>query len=157
MVQKRFPLPEQPTMEVELATAKNSPKEYETLLIAEGPKFDEWKAECDGIRETIREEEDEQSYLFALRDVKVPDEFDIESEYGDMIRYKSPNWKPRAGKIGRKIDYLEWVVMGYSDDAVIVSQALNELAGISQEVVDDVKSTFPGDVEEPTARDMDRS
>lgn len=156
MVQKRFPLPPQPRMDVKLATAKGQPAEYETLLIAEGPKFDAWEAECDGVRETIREEEDEQSYLFALKDVKVPDEFDIESEYGDMIRYKSPNWKPRIGKIGRKLDYLEWIVMGYSDDAVMVSQALNELAGISQEVVDDVKATFPGDVEKPAPGDVDR-
>ncbi len=143
-------------MEVELATAKNQPKEYETLLMAQGPEFDAWEAECDSVQEAMRADEDSQFYLYALKDVKVPDGFDIESEYGDMIRYEDKHWQPRPGKIGCKIDYLEWVVLGYSDDAVAVSRALDELTGISQEVVDDVKSTFPSDVEESTAGDVDR-
>lgn len=156
MMQKRHPLPPQPTMKVPLVTPKDEPKQYETLLIAKGPEFDAWEAECDGVRETIATEEDEQFYLFALKDVKVPDAFDIEAEYGELIRYKNETWEPRTGKIGRKLDYLEWVVMGYSDDMVAVTRALDELTGISQEVVDDVKATFPGDVEGSSAGGVDR-
>lgn len=147
MVSGKYHYPPQPTRTVEMYRGKNEPADKETILMVEGSEFDAWKAECDAIDETRYQEIADYTYLFALKDVAVPDEFDAEAEYGEFARLIDESWKPRTGKNGRKLDFLEWVVLGLADDAVIVSNALDELLGISQEVVDDVKDSFPGIVE----------
>jgi len=147
MVSKKYHYPEQPTTVVEMYRGKNEPKEQETILLVEGPEFDAWRAECASVDEARHTEINDATFLYALKDVKVPDDFDIEAEYGDFARMMDDDWAPRLGKTGRRLDYLEWVVMGLADDAVAISNTLNELMGIDQEVVDDVKGSFPGDVE----------
>jgi hypothetical protein len=147
MVSAKYHYPPQPTRDVEMYRGKNEPKEVETVLIVEGPEFDAWRGECDSIDEARFTEINDYNYLYALKDVKMPDDFDPETEFGEFARMLDENWKPRGGSNGRRLDYLEWVVMGLADDATVISEALNELLGISQEVVDDVKDSFPSDVE----------
>ena len=147
MVSAKYRYPPQPTKEIEMYRGKNEPKEKETILLVEGPEFDAWKGECTSIDEARYTEINDFNYLYALKDVEMPGEFDPEAEFGDFARMLDENWKPRGGSNGRRLDYLEWVVMGLSDDAAVVSNAMSELMGIEQEVVDDVKASFPGDVE----------
>jgi hypothetical protein len=144
MVSGKYKYPPQPTSTVEMYRGKNEPKEKETILLVEGPEFDAWKGECDAIDAARFEEINDYNYLYALKGVEVPDSFDVEGDIGDFARMIDESWKPRPGKNGRKLDYLEWVVLGTSDDSVAVSNAVDELMGISQEVVDDVKDSFPG-------------
>lgn len=147
MVSAKFKYPPQPVAEVEMYRGKNEPKETETILLVEGPEFDAWKAECDALDAQRYEEINDYNILYALKDVVVPDDFDAEAEFGDFAVLLDENWKPRQGRTGRKLDYLEWVVMGTADDSTAVSNAINSLLGIDLEVVQDVKNSFPGDVE----------
>lgn len=147
MVSAKYKYPPQPTSQVEMYRGKGQPKDVETILLVEGPEFDAWKAECDAIDERRFAEINEYNYLFALKDVSVPDDFDADAEFGEFARAIDPLWSSRPGDTGRKLDYLEWVVMGLADDETEVGNALNELLGLDMEVVNDVKSNFPGDVE----------
>jgi hypothetical protein len=147
LVSGKYKYPPQPTSEIEMYRGKNEPKEKETILLVEGPEFDAWREECDALDAARFAEINDANYLYALKDVSLPADFDPEAEFGDFARLLDEDWKPRGGPNGRRLDYLEWVVMGTGDDAAIVSEALNSLLGIDQEVVDDVKDSFPGDVE----------
>lgn len=154
MVSAKYHYPPQPTKQVEMYRGKNEPPDIETILMVEGPEYDAWKGECDSIDAARFGEINEYNFLFALRDVKVPDGFDVEAEYGEFARSIDPNWNPRpriVPNLANKLDYLEWVVLGLSDDETTVGEALNELLGIDLEVVQDIKDNFQGDVEGPAA------
>lgn len=102
--------------------------------------------------EALREEKGrEMMWLFALRDVKPPEGWDIEAQMGDEIRFYDPEWKPREGKVARKLDYIEWVVLVDGANVRAVNNALNELAGVSEEVVKQIENSFPGGVEGETS------
>lgn len=151
MISAKYKYPDQPTTTVEMYRGKGQPKEKETILIVEGPEFDAWKGECDSIDKARHTEINDYNYLYALKDVVVPDDFDADIDPGTFARLIDKAWQPRPGTTGRKLDFLEWVVLGMSDDSTAVSDAIDELNGISQEVVDDVKDSFPGDVEGESA------
>ena len=146
MVSAKYKYPPQPTTTLEMYRGKGQPKESETILLVEGPEFDAWREECDAIDQARYTEINDNNYLYALKDVVVPDDFDAEADFGKFARRIDKAWKPREGEDGRVLDYLEWVVLGVGDDTVTVGDAMDELLGISQEVVDDVKESFPGDV-----------
>ena len=146
MVSAKYKYPLQPTTSVEMYRGKNQPKKKETILLVEGPEFDAWREECDAIDQARYTEINDNNYLYALKDVVVPDSFDADADFGDFARMVDEAWKPRDGKRGRTLDYLEWIVLGIGDDTITVGDAMDELLGISQEVVDDVKDSFPGDV-----------
>jgi len=149
MLRKRYArrYPPQPSNQIKLATPKGQPAEYETILIARGPEYDAWRVECDVIDAERYTEGEGLNYLFALKDVVVPDDFDADAQFGDEVRYVDPDWKPRGGDLGRKLDYIEWVVLANSHDQNVVSLAMNQLLGLDQEVVDDVVNTFPDNME----------
>jgi len=147
MVSAKYKYPPQPTSTLEMYRGKGQPKEAETILLVEGPEFDAWRGECDAIDQARFVEINDCNYLFALKDVVVPHSFDADVDFGDFARMVDETWQPRDGKRGRTLDYLEWIVLGIGDDIITVGDAMDELLGISQEVVDDVKESFPGDVE----------
>jgi len=65
---------------------------------------------------------------------------------------RSPRyWKPREGKVGRKLDYIQWTIMADVVNSMRVTDALRELAGIDMEEVARNLDSFPGEVEGETA------
>jgi hypothetical protein len=153
MLRKKYAdrYPPQPSKQIKLATPKGQKEEYETILIVDGPKYDAWRKECDAIDAERWDEGEGLNYLFSLKDVVVPDDFDVEAQVGDEARYIDPDWKPRPDKLGRKLDYIEWIVLGNSHDQDVVGAALRQLLGLDQEVVQDVIDTFPDQVAGETA------
>jgi len=148
LVSAKYHYPPQPTITIEQYRGKNQPKEEAELLAVEGPEYDAWKGECDALDQQRYAEINDYTYLYSLKDVKVPDWLDADAEFGEFARMIDASWQPRQGPQGRKLDYLEWVVLGLADDAVVVSEALDELLGISQEVVEDVKNSFQREMAE---------
>ncbi len=84
--------------------------------------------------------------LFALKGVVVPEDFDITEKFGDELSYLDPDWRPREGKSGRKLDYVDYILLANSNDTLLVSEAINELVSIDQEVVDAIEDSFQDDV-----------
>jgi hypothetical protein len=99
--------------------------------------------------EKQRDEAWQEAYtLAAMKKIRVPDDFDIEVEWGDELSYLDPNWKPRKGRGGRKLDYIEFVLLSDINNQILVAQKINEMMGIDEEVTDSIEDSFPGDVSE---------
>jgi len=153
MLRKKYEgrYPSQPVKQIRKAVPKGQPAEYESILQMDGPEFEAWKGEKERIDNERWDEANALNFLFSLRDVETPADFDAEAQFGDEARFIDPDWEPRAGKLGVKLDYIEWVVLANSHDQNVVSDAMNQLLGLDQEVVDDVKASFPDTVEGPDA------
>jgi len=89
--------------------------------------------------------------LFMFRDLEIPEGWDVEAEFGAEARFVDPDWKPHEGEVGRKYDYIDWVIMGDSRDAQLIWNTQAELAGIDTQEVAANEASFPDQVEEPTA------
>jgi len=143
ILEKRHPRP-QP----EAVTEKNKVgKEFVTLLDKDPAylaKLNEWNR----VR---NEEADELGSLFMFKDVVPPEDWDVEAEVGDEVRYFDPDWQPREGKVGRKLDYIQWTIMDDLVNSKNVTDALRELAGIDLEEVARNLDSFPSSVEGETA------
>lgn len=63
------------------------------------------------------------------------------------LAYIAPDWKPRKGDQGRKLDYIEWELLRAPGDQQKVIAAINVLAIVPEEAVDAIEDTFQGDVE----------
>ena len=138
VVTKRHPLPTAPI--IETATASG---ETLKMSIEDDPEYLAQKQ----VVETQRMAALQEAYtLFALKDVVVPEDFDITEEFGDELSYLDPDWKPREGKSGRKLDYIDYILLAGSADNLRVSEAINELVSIDQEVVDAIEASFQDDV-----------
>lgn len=87
----------------------------------------------------------EGQLLFGLPDVVVPEGWEPPT---DDIQYLDPDWEPKGGERGRKLDYLEWGLLSDPADWALFFATINELAGVSEEATDAVEETFPSDVEE---------
>jgi len=99
--------------------------------------------------ELIDQEVGELNILFALKDEKVPDDFDI-SDLLDIILYADPNWKARESTMGRKLDWIAWDLLYEAADNNKVQVTINELLGVDTEVVDSTKESFQDQVEGET-------
>jgi hypothetical protein len=58
-----------------------------------------------------------------------------------------PDWKPRTGKSGRKLDYIEWDLLGNPADAILVQEIRAQMMGIDMGAVDSIEASFRGKVE----------
>jgi len=87
----------------------------------------------------------EAMFLFGLPEVVVPDEW--AGPPAAELAYLAPDWKPREGDQGRKLDYIEWELLRTPGDHAKVVDAINDLADVPEEAVDAVEATFRGDVE----------
>lgn len=92
--------------------------------------------------ELIDQETGELNILFALKDEKVPDDFDI-SDLLDIILYADPDWKARESAMGRKLDWIVWDLLYEAADNNKVQVTINELLGVDTEVVASTKESFP--------------
>jgi len=143
IIEKRHPRPQAPM--VKETTRAN--KEI-VMTIDDDPEYLAKLNEWNRVR---NEEADEMGSLFMFKDVVPPDDWDIEAEVGDEVRYFDPDWKPREGKVGRKLDYIQWTIMDDVVNSKNVTQALRELAGIDMEEVKGNLDSFPSPLEGETA------
>ena len=143
MVEKKYPRPQVPTV----TEVTKSGTEI-TMELNDDPQYlkdlEEWE-------ETVNEEVDQFGSLFMFKDVVVPEDWDPEAEFGEEVRwYSDPEWEPREGKIGRKLDYIQWVILGDVTNANRVINAIAEMSGIDLEEVASEEASFRGEVEGET-------
>lgn len=114
-----------------------------TVIIEDDPQY---LSDVGERNEKINDETDELCLLFALKDEEAPADFDIES-HSVILRYMYPMWNPREGKVGCKLDWLEWVLLANMADEARVQKAINSLISVDQEVVESTKESFQREVE----------
>lgn len=85
----------------------------------------------------------EATLLFALKDEPVPSGFDVE-EYREVVSFIDPEWEPRKGAAGRKLDYIEFVLLASPADELAVQTAINEAISIDDREVAKIAESFPG-------------
>jgi len=134
IVERSHPLPEPPVVTEKAAAGKTI-----TMVILDDPEYLRWKAEVQRERNQLR---DELHVLFCLRDVAVPEGWEIDAEMRELILLGDPQWQPRSGANGRKLDYIEWLVLYDPADESKYITAVTELMGISQEDVALVEASF---------------
>ena len=137
MVLEKDPMPLPPLVSEQVRSGR-----VETIANPSDPDYlqalKEWRE-----REPARKEQiDILEGLSMLRDLKVPDDWDVEQVAGDIARFHDPDWKPREGPMGRKADYLQWEVLGDPIDAYRVEIARAELSGIDEEEVRANQASF---------------
>lgn len=147
IAKRMYPEPEAPI--VETKTASGSVMQ---MQIVDDPSY--LKAKVDNDR-LISDKLVELESLSALRDVEVPDDFDMMAEVGEVMQYADPDWKPREGEAGRKLDYIEWMLLADIDDANIVTIAIAELSGIDLEEITRVEESFRDNMEGQTAKSLE--
>ena len=134
----RYPIPKVPIIEEKTATGDTI-----RMAVENDPDY---LAKVDEMEEKRRQAVDELNILFALQLEKTPDDFDV-MVYSEEIQYINPDWAPREGKVGRKLDWIEFDLLGAFQDSMLVQNTLNELIGIDMEVVEQIAASFPGQVE----------
>lgn len=126
LVMKKYPDPHPPIKEAETAGGGTL-----KMSIDNDPEYLLEKARIEALRQ---EEIGELTMLFALKDEVVPEDFSMDA-VGEIVTLSDPEWKPREGKTGRKLDYLEWDLLRNPGDQIMVQKALVELSGIDLEAV----------------------
>jgi len=141
-VSRRLPEPQPPVVEEE----NKAGKKFVTIL-DQDPEYLQRHAEW---RRKFNEEVDKIGTLFALKDLVVPEGWSLEDEVGEEMHYFDPDFAPREGEIGRKLDYIEWHIMGDPVNANLYVDTLRELLGIDMEAVQRERDSFRGEVEGET-------
>jgi hypothetical protein len=88
--------------------------------------------------------------LFMLKDVVVPGDWNVEASAGAEMRYINPEWAPREGEMGRKLDYIQWEILENLTDAEHIAKVERELSGVPIKEVAANEASFPGEVEGET-------
>lgn len=140
VINRRHPMPSVPIVETKTATG-----EVMKTAIEDDPGY---LAECKQVQATRDAAWQEAYCIAAFKKVQVPDEFDVETEWGDELRYLNPDWGPRPGKMGRKLDYIAFDLLANTADAALVSIKINKMMGIDTEAIDAVEDSFPSDVQD---------
>lgn len=143
IVTKRYPYKSNPIRKEKTASGNEI-----AIEIVDDPETIAHNEEMDAHRRDLA---DELSFLSAFKDLDIPDDFDLLAEYGDLIEHSGLDVTPREGKHGRKLDYVEWDLMGDTGNAARISDALAELCGINLEVADLIGESFPSPMEETPA------
>lgn len=95
----------------------------------------------------VAEETDRRGTLFIFKELIVPEDWDIESEVGVIVRMDDPDWEPTPGELGRKRDYVQWELLSDQEDALMVQATLLELAGVPEEGVAAFLASFQRQVQ----------
>lgn len=138
IVEKRFPFPDPPIVETVTATGAT----IQTQILND-PGYLDTVAEIEVKRDNLFSE---MYMLMALREATVPEDFDAET-LAETLQYADPDWRPREGKAGRKLDYIEWELLANADDYSLVTGVIAELSGVDTKEVEAIEASFPGDVE----------
>ncbi len=149
MVEARYPPPPEPVPPV--VKEKTVTGTEIVMPIHDDPQYLEALAQWDGRdmpawRALTGQEIDRRNALFIFKDLVVPDDWDIEDEIGPIIRLDEPDWEPSPGEMGRKRDYIQWVLLSNAADALLVQQTLAEMIGISLPEVAANEASFRGQV-----------
>ena len=144
MVEKQNPRPQAPVVKEKTATGKEI-----VMRIDDDPAYLE---ALDKWNQLVNEKTDEMGSLFMFKDLVVPDEWSVEEAVGAEARFFDPDWAPREGEMGRKLDYIQWTVLGDVMNAARVTDALRELSGIDLEEVERNEASFRDQVEGPTSQ-----
>lgn len=139
LVKKRYPDPEPPILEETTASGGTI-----QMAMVDSPDY---LAEKERVAQLQSDLYQDICALGALRKVVVPEEFDVEVELGETMRYADPDWQPREGKGGRKLDYIDYVFLTNVKDVMAVQEAMTELMGVEPEEVEAVVASFPDQVE----------
>jgi len=123
------------------------------MIIEDDPEFLEAHAQWE---EDIQTAAEEAILLLALRKENPPEDFNTE-EFTDTVLYFDEDYVPRAGKMGQKLDWIEWDLLGNVEDWVLVQKTIQKLLGIEEEVVDQTEESFPGDVAGETPESLDET
>ena len=142
ILSKKYKLPEAPIREIPTVAG-----EVERIQIVDDPDYLAEKARMQAAQD---KERDEWVYLYALRDVQVPDRFDVEV-YRELAEIEDPNWQPRTDPRGRKLDYLEWELLGDPSTYNKIQQALVSMMTIDEETIGLIEESFRDNVERTAA------
>lgn len=138
LLMKQYPDPQPPIVESETVGGGTI-----RMVIEDDPDYLRKKSEVEALR---YEKLEELSALDSLRDVKVPDKWSTDS-FSYLALLADPDWKPREGKAGRKLDYIEWDLLGNPADAILVQEIRAQMMGIDMGAVDSIEASFRGKVE----------
>lgn len=143
ILRKQYPDPPIPIKEdTEHPTATGEPVFYED------PRDPAYLLEVARVRAQHNLKWGEGQLLFGLPHIEVPKGWKPQT---DDIQYFDPDWQPRPGEKGRKIDYIEWELLKNPADMTLFIITINELTGVEEELeaaADAVEDSFPGDLEE---------
>lgn len=139
LTKKRYPEPEPPIMETETASGGTL-----QMAMVDDPGY---LAEKERVAQLQNDLYQEVCTLGALRRIDIPDDFDAEEEFGETMRYADPDWQPREGSSGRKLDYIDYVLLTNTKDIMAVQTAMSELMGIDPGEVDAIQASFRDSVE----------
>lgn len=140
VINKRYPMPDVPIIEVKTATG-----ETQKVAIEDDP---EYLAKCTRVEGQRNQAWNEGYTIASLKNVIVPNDFDMEAEWGEELRYLDPDWQPREGKIGQKLDYIEFALCANINDMNAISDKINKMMGIDTEVIESIEDSFRSDIQE---------
>lgn len=150
MVEEKYPKPPKPVPPVvtektvtgreQVMSIDDDPTYLSELARWNGKDLVEWQA-------LTSEEIDRRNSLFVFKGLKVPDDWDVESEVGEIVRLDEPDWKPTPGEQGRKRDYIQWELLNNPQDALLVQQTLAELSGFNLKEVHANEASFQTEME----------
>jgi hypothetical protein len=138
-VRRRFPEPQIPVV-----TETNVTGREISMPIPDDPTYLTKHAAWE-IR--YEEEVDMMGSLFMFKDEEAPADWDVEAVAGAEMRFFEPEWAPREGPMGRKLDYIQWDILDDSVNALRVTEAVRELSGIDLEEVRANTASFRDKVE----------
>ena len=133
LADKMYPPPDPPVVEDTTVTGETIRME-----IVDDPGY---LAEVEVQEARHRKAIDELSILLALRSVEVPEDFDV-MEFSSELQYMDPDWKPRDGEMGQKLDYIEFVLLAAPRDQLLVQEIVNDMCAIDQEEIAQVADSF---------------
>ena len=139
MVEKQHPRPTAP-----IVTEKNATGREVSMVISDDPAYLAELAEWEVF---TAEKIDQMGSLFMFKDEVVPEDWDIEAKIGAEVRFFDPEWSPREGAMGRKLDYIEWDILGDVVNSQRVTNALADLSGIDLEEVAANEASFRDQME----------
>jgi hypothetical protein len=156
-LRKRFPEPIKPDVPM-VSERTVTGGMSKPMPIPDDPDYlaavERWEQAHAEWQEKYNDELDSMRALFVLKDVEVPDDWDVEAEVGEEMRFFDPEWEPTPGPMGRKLDYIQWDIMGDAVDANRITTAEAELSGIDIEEVQANEASFRNQVEREADRDV---
>lgn len=147
MRQEKYQDPPVPIVESETVTGEKL-----KMAIEDDPAY---LAEKQRVADLRDDRLNELMVLYALKDVEIPEGWDVEGEMGEFIRFADEEWQPREGSEGRRLDYIEWELLVNPADAILIQRTISELSSIDLDEVDRTEDSFRGDVAGQADQDLD--